>query len=133
MALRRLTPPPVYPPKADQPTTTEGDRPSGPKTGGGVRFPAAVAGLLVGFLLFAPPAQEDIIRGLQKIVSGVFQLPLSTLAGTFSGPPIVGTVVGALSGAFNGVGLVASGVLDLAASAVPIVKTVAPFLIPIFL
>ena len=92
-----------------------------------------LTGLVVSLVGFATPAQADIIRGLQKIVAGVFQLPLSTLAGTFSGPPIVGTVVGALSGAFNGVGLVASGVLDLAASAVPIVKTVAPFLIPIFL
>ena len=89
--------------------------------------------LAVSLVVFAPPAEADIIRGLGKVISGVLQVPLSTLAGTFNGPPLVGTVMGALTGTFNGVSLVASGLLDLAASAVPIVKTVAPFLIPIFI
>lgn len=73
------------------------------------------------------------MRGLQEIVGGVLQLPIATLAGTFQGPPILGTVAGALTGVVGGVGLVARGVLDLAASVIPLAKRAAPFLIPIFL
>lgn len=100
---------------------------------GGIKEISIAAAVIAAFLLSAPPAEAEIVRGLQKIVAGVFALPFSTLAGTFSGPPVIGTVVGALNGAFNGVSLILSGTLDLAASAVPIAKTVAPFLIPIFL
>ena len=87
----------------------------------------------VGWLLLAPPAHADILRGIGKMISGVLQVPLSTLAGTFTGPPILGTVIGALSGTFSGVGMALSGVLDLADSAIPIAKAVAPYLIPAFL
>ena len=81
----------------------------------------------------AQPAEADIIRGLAKIVTGVFQFPVSTLAGTFSGPPILGTLMGAVNGTFQGIGLVASGLLDVTFSAMPIAKAVAPYLIPFFL
>ena len=84
-------------------------------------------------LLTTPPAHADIIRGVGKIISGVLAIPMSTLAGTFNGPPIIGTLAGAISGAFNGVGSVLSGVLDVASSAIPLAKAVAPFLIPVFL
>ena len=91
------------------------------------------AAVSASLLLIAPPAQAGLVEGLQKVVAGVFAVPVSTLAGTFIGPPILGTVFGAVSGAVNGVGLVVSGVFDVAMSAVPIAKTVAPILLPIFL
>ena len=86
-------------------------------------------------LLFIQPvsAEADIIRGLGKMIMGVLQVPLSTLAGTFNGPPILGTVFGTINGVVQGIGLVASGAIDLAASGVSIAKTVGPYLIPIFL
>ena len=80
-----------------------------------------------------PPAEADLIRGVGEVIGGVLQVPLSTLAGTFNGPPVVGTILGAVSGVINGVGLVARGAFDIAATAVPIAKAVAPFLIPVFL
>ncbi len=78
----------------------------------------------------AQPAEASIIGGVQKIIAGVFQVPLSTLVGTFTGPPIFGTVIGAVNGALQGVGLVASGTLDLALGGVAIAKAVAPFVLP---
>jgi hypothetical protein len=59
----------------------------------------------------------------------VLGLPLSILAGTVSGPPIIGTLAGAVSGTINGVGLVLSGAVELAAAAIPVAKAVAPFLV----
>ena len=56
-------------------------------------------------------------------------LPLSILAGTVNGPPLIGTLAGAVNGTINGVGLVLSGAVEMAAAAVPIAKTVAPFLV----
>lgn len=92
---------------------------------------AAAAGLLAVGLLIAPSVSHAaIVRGIQEIVAGVFELPLSTLAGTFTGPPVIGTLMGVVNGAFRGVGLLASGAFDLAASAVPIAKAAAPFVLP---
>lgn len=90
-------------------------------------------GIGIAGLILAPSAHADFFVGLQKIIAGIFAVPLQTLAGTFNGPPLLGTLGGALSGAFNGIGLVLNGTLEVAASAVPIAKTVAPYLIPIFL
>ena len=92
--------------------------------------PAAVPTLVAGLLLFAQPAEANPISGIMKIVAGVLQVPLSTLAGTFSGPPIVGTVLGAVNGTIQGVGLVAGGALELALDGVAVAKTVGPFLLP---
>ena len=94
---------------------------------------AAAAALLVGLVLFTPPAEAGIVRGVQEIIAGVLQVPLSTLAGTFGGPPIAGTLFGAASGIFNGVGLVASGVLNVAFGALGIAKSVAPYVLPFLL
>ena len=91
------------------------------------------AALMAAPLLVATPAEAALIRGIQEVIAGILQLPLSTISGTFSGPPVVGTLFGALSGAVQGVGLVAHGALELAASAVSVAKTVGPYLIPIFL
>ena len=81
----------------------------------------------------ATPAQADLIRGLGKIVAGVFAIPVGALVGTLNGPPLLGTVLGVASGAINTIGLVAGGTFEIAASAVPIAKTVAPFLLPFLL
>jgi hypothetical protein len=96
---------------------------------------ASAAALLLAWLLFANPASAEaaIVRGLQQVISGVFQVPISILVGTFSGPPVVGTVFGAVNGLVSGVGLVASGTLELAASGVSIAKMVAPYVLPFLL
>ena len=93
----------------------------------------AAAALSIGLLLLAPSAEAGIVRGLQEIVAGVLQVPLSTLAGTIGGPPIAGTLFGAASGLFNGVGLVASGALNIAFGAFGLAKSVAPFVLPFVL
>ena len=93
----------------------------------------AAAALAVGLVSFAPPAEAGIIKGIQEILAGVLQVPLSTLAGTFSGPPVVGTLFGAANGLLSGIGLVADGALNLAFGAFGIAKTVAPFVLPFVL
>ena len=98
-----------------------------------MKNPLVVVALIVTSLLVATPAEAALIRGIQEVIAGILQLPLSTISGTFSGPPVVGTLFGALSGAVQGIGLVAHGALELAASAVSVAKRVGPYLIPIFL
>lgn len=88
-----------------------------------------VAVLLAGM----EPAEAGIVRGLQKIVMGVFQPPLSTLTGTFTGPPVLGTAFGAVGGTIRGVGLIVSGAFEVAAGVVPIAKAVAPYVFPFLL
>ena len=95
----------------------------------GASAAAAVALLLFG----AAPAEADILRGLQYLLAGVVELPRAALAGTFNGPPLIGTVFGLVNGALGTVSLVGRGALELAASGVAVAKTVGPYLIPIFL
>jgi hypothetical protein len=91
------------------------------------------AAALLTLLLCAPPAEANVIRGIGQILSGVLAVPLTTLVGTFSGPPLVGTAMGAINGTFQGVRLVASGALELVSSGVAVAKTVAPYLLPFLL
>ena len=77
-------------------------------------------------------AHADLLRGLMRIIGGVFEVPAETLAGTMTGPPIIGTALGALSGVINGVGMVAGGALETLLSAIPYAAKLAPY-IPIFL
>jgi hypothetical protein len=79
--------------------------------------------------LLATPAEAGLFGGIAKVITGVLSLPLSILAGTVKGPPIIGTLAGALNGTVSGVGLVLSGAVDLLQAAVPLAKTVAPFLV----
>ena len=88
-----------------------------------------VAGFL-GCTVLAPPAHAEIIRGFAKILGGVLAVPMSVLSGTFSGPPVIGTLVGAVNGVVGGVGSVFSGVLDVASSAIPLAKAAAPYILP---
>jgi len=85
---------------------------------------------LVGVLFaMATPAEASLFGGIAKVITGVLSLPLSILAGTVNGPPIIGTLAGAVNGTVQGVGLVLSGAVDLLQAAVPIAKAAAPFLV----
>ena len=90
--------------------------------------------LVVTVLLVARPvpAEADILRGLLRIVGGVLEVPRATLAGTFSGPPILGTAVGLLAGTLNGLGMVPGGAIETVISAIPFTGKLAPY-IPVFL
>lgn len=86
---------------------------------------------VLGFVCAAPSSAEaSLFGGVSKIVLGVFQLPLGVLAGTITGPPLVGTALGAVNGAWQTVGLVTGGAFEVVASAVPLVKAAAPFVLP---
>ena len=87
---------------------------------------------LVSLLAMPSPAHADIVRGLMRIIGGVLEIPRSALVGTFTGPPILGTVGGVLVGAVNGIGMVASGALETIVSAIPLAAKAAPW-IPVFL
>ena len=85
--------------------------------------------LVIAPAVFLAPsmAEAGIVSGVTKVVMGVLGIPMSILAGTLSGPPIIGTLAGALSGTAQGVGLVLSGAVDLAAAAIPLAKAAAPY------
>lgn len=98
-----------------------------------------VAGLFVLLLVAGPPMasvsaddENDLIGGIGDIVGGALSIPMGVLAGTISGPPILGTVSGALAGTLNTLTQTTRGVLRLLGVAIPIVERLAPFL-PIFL
>ncbi len=92
----------------------------------GVILPVFLAFLVIG----APAASANPLSGLVKIVAGVLQPVAGILAGTFGGPPLVGTLVGAVNGTFQGLGLVASGVTELAFDGVSLARMVAPYALP---
>lgn len=83
-------------------------------------------------MLHAPPAEAGLVRGLMSILAGTLEVPRSVLAGTFGGPPIIGTVAGALTGTFRGLGLITSGALETVGSAAQLAIKYGP-LVPIFL
>ena len=93
--------------------------------------------VLAGLLALAIPAapcraDNGLVGGIVDLVSGVFAIPMGVLGGTFSGPPIIGTVGGALQGTLQAVSLAARGTLKLVGVAVPLAAKVVP-LIPLFL
>ena len=92
-----------------------------------------VVALAITLLWPVPPASADIIRGVGKILMGILGVPVDTIAGTFSGPPIIGTLMGVLHGLFNGVGMVLGGTLEVAMGGLSLAKALAPYLLPIFL
>ena len=97
------------------------------------RASIVVTALAVVWMAFAPSAEAAIVRGIASILAGILQVPIRTLAGTFTGPPILGTVFGAANGLIQGVTMVASGTLDLAFSAVDLAKTYGPYVLPFLL
>ena len=90
-----------------------------------------LAGLVVvGMWWCVPPAEAGIVRGIGSIVAGVFALPVNIIQGTFSGPPVLGTLIGAVNGTINTVTLLAGGTLDILSDAVPLAQAAAPFVLP---
>lgn len=73
-------------------------------------------------------AVGDLIGGIGQLLTGVFAIPVEAIQGTFSGPPILGTVGGLLSGTVHAVGSTLGGVLQVAKSIVPLATSLAPFL-----
>ena len=84
--------------------------------------------VVLGWALTAPSASADLGSGIAYIIGGILEVPRATLAGTFGGFPILGTVFGALSGTLRGLAMVTRGALEL----VPVAAKLAP-LIPVFL
>ena len=97
------------------------------------RIMATLIICLIGVGACASTAEAGVVRGLQQVLAGIFQIPIATLAGTFHGPPVIGTVVGAANGVISGVGLVAHGALELALSGVSLAKAAAPYVLPFIL
>ncbi len=77
-------------------------------------------------------ALGDLVGGVGQVLTGVFAIPMEILQGTLNGPPILGTVGGALSGTVHAVGSTLGGVLQVAKSIVPLASSLIPFL-PLFL
>lgn len=95
-----------------------------------------VVGMVAAWLVAAPipsaHADNDLIGGIGDIISGALSIPAGILSGTLSGPPVIGTVGGAVFGALNTVSLATRGVLRLVGVAIPIAASAAPYL-PLFL
>lgn len=98
------------------------------------RLPLFSIALLVFIGAAAAPARadNDLVGGLTDVVQGALAIPVGAIAGTLGGPPLIGTVGGALQGALNALGYTTRGVLRLVGVAVPTAASLAP-LIPLFL
>ena len=85
---------------------------------------------VIAVLLVAPasPASASLGAGLAYLIGGVFEPVRQTLAGTFGGPPILGTAFGLIGGTLRGAMMVTRGALEL----IPVAAKLAP-LIPVFL
>ena len=85
---------------------------------------------VIAVLLIAPasPASASLGAGIGYLLGGVFEPVRQTLAGTFGGPPLLGTAFGLIGGTLRGVLMVARGALEL----VPVAAKLAP-LIPVLL
>ena len=97
----------------------------------------AVCVMAMALMLAAPARQaaaagNGLIGGVGDLLGGVMSIPMGILAGTMSGPPILGTVGGALAGSLNALSLTTRGVLKLVGVAIPTAAAVAPY-IPLFL
>ena len=90
--------------------------------------------LLLSLLIVVAPAtcHASLTGGIMDLVGGVFAIPMGILQGTFGGPPIIGTIGGALQGTLQAVALTTRGALELVGVALPLAAKIAP-LIPLFL
>ncbi len=92
-----------------------------------------ILGVMLTGSLPAPTASANgLVEGVADIFMGALALPMGILGGTLSGPPVLGTVQGVLSGAYNTIGYATRGTLRLAGVAIPTAAQLAP-LIPLFL
>lgn len=69
-----------------------------------------------------------IERGVYRIFTSVFQLPIYLVQKTLNGPPLVGTIDGALTGTFYTVSSLLGGTFDIARGTVPYGKYMLFFL-----
>ena len=92
-----------------------------------------VLGAVLACFALAQPAEAAVGRAIGSLFSAIFRLPLSVIAGTFNGPPVIGTLMGAVNGLFGTVGLIGGGAAELGMSALSIAKTVGPILLPFLL
>ncbi len=92
------------------------------------------ASLSIGLTLAAPApaAHASLAGGVGNIFKGVLAPVMGALSGTFSGPPIIGTVAGAAMGLVQGVGMTANGAFQIVGAAFPMAAAAAPYL-PFFL
>ena len=61
-------------------------------------------------------------RGFSRILTAAFQLPIYLVQKTLNGPPLLGTVDGALTGTFYTISSVTGGAFDIARGAAPYAK-----------
>lgn len=91
---------------------------------------------IVAYALMGSPhvvhAQNDLMGGVGDIVGGALSLPYGLVAGTLGGPPILGTINGALRGALNTISLTTRGIFRLLGVALPLAGKAAT-IVPIFL
>lgn len=80
----------------------------------------------------AAHADSDLVGGIGDIMGGVLSLPMGILSGTMTGPPVIGTIGGAVLGVLNTVTMTTRGLLRLVGVAIPIAAAAAPYL-PLFL
>lgn len=98
-----------------------------------VRAYKVIGFLAVLFLICPHKAYANPVSAITKVVGGILQVPVSIIVGTVSGPPIVGTLLGAVNGTLHGVGMVASGLLELGMDGVGLAKMAAPYVLPFVL
>ena len=70
------------------------------------------------------------------VVTGPLELPKQMIVGTMTGPPIIGTLAGVVTGAFSAVGTTLRGVAEVAAGTVNLgsaLAPLAPYVIPFVL
>lgn len=89
--------------------------------------------LVVGFPVRPVYAQPDLFGGISDLVMGALAIPIDVLAGTFSGPPILGTVNGALGGVFQTLAFATRGTFRLLGVVLPLAEKAAPFVLPFVL
>lgn len=90
-----------------------------------------ILALSVGVVLFSsvPSLYADDVqninymeRGIMRILTAGFQLPVYLVQKTLSGPPLVGTIDGALSGTYYTLSALLGGTFDIARGTVPYAK-----------
>ena len=92
-------------------------------------------GSILWLVLMLPPAYAGDVenvsyveRGVQRIFSAAFQLPIYLVKKTFNGPPLLGTLDGALSGTFYTVSSLIGGTFDVVRGTIPYAKYLVFFL-----
>jgi len=104
---------------------------------GGKTLPVSrwlLAGAIIVTITMAAPghAEASLTGALSDLFNAVFAIPMGALSGTMSGPPLVGTLGGALFGAVNTLGYTMRGALQLVGVAIPLALKAAPY-IPLLL